>query len=350
MNAVDDDVLREAGQFEQALNDLETSLDEHILQQSGAPAHDTRQEALDVYNAFEEKRKKAALLEEAILTAKEKTWHERLRVTGQREKVKMTQAELACLQLEVHAEERKRNQMVNQREPAKEDIERKTGLLQRLIEARKRNREFAPVLAGLNSETVRLENQIAEANETEKAFVDTLTHRYVTTGQELNRVLRTEEEWAELKLTVEEQEAEIERLKCEIVKRGGVVATASRMERDKQEEAKASSKGERRIKKHFSVPAGSLRDLVTIQGYGLQAIRSQFDVAIDLQLGDSWGTHIATIAGLATNVDKAKDFVAKLGCVRQLVDEEEQEASRHHRLSQGFTDSEVSAQWKVGFI
>eukprot|EP01061_Rhynchopus_euleeides_P027887 TRINITY_DN4531_c0_g1_i2.p2 TRINITY_DN4531_c0_g1~~TRINITY_DN4531_c0_g1_i2.p2 ORF type:complete len:357 (+),score=137.48 TRINITY_DN4531_c0_g1_i2:57-1127(+) len=305
-------MLREAVEFEEMLESLEETLDRHILEVSGQKELDAKKQAYEIMKEYKARRKKVILLERSILQTKEETRVSRSTTAAVREKVKMAQAELSCMLLEVHALETERNALLQRTDPLLPERKERDALQEELLRLKKQNLEYPPVLAALNKETVSLENEISDIINSEKIFIAMLKERCVATGQELHQRLATEEEWGELRLVVSEQEAEIKRLRSRILAKGGTLPEFPTMERQRYEATLANIKADQHVKRYFAVPTGTLRHLATVQGHGLQGTRAKHNVQIDVDLGEAWAGNIISIAGPESAVDAAQGEVEKL--------------------------------------
>eukprot|EP01060_Flectonema_neradi_P009359 TRINITY_DN16671_c0_g1_i1.p1 TRINITY_DN16671_c0_g1~~TRINITY_DN16671_c0_g1_i1.p1 ORF type:complete len:368 (+),score=79.60 TRINITY_DN16671_c0_g1_i1:44-1105(+) len=304
-------VLQEAGEFESLLNEVDASLDHKILQLDGSEG-EAKEQAINVFKEFDRRRRAVSGLEGAILSCKEDIRLEKNQMNINRDKVKMTQAELSCLTLEVHALEQQRHRVLHEQVPALEERRERDSLQESLITLQQQNACYPRQLAELNKRTSELEALIKKETATDDTYISLLKDRCISTGQELHQRLANEEEWAELKLVTEEKKAEINALHEKLLSYGAVLPKSAKIERIRHETSKRVKKPNCEVSKYFVIPAGTLRPLVTIQGYGLQGIRTKYNVSIDIELGEGWCSNIISIRGLESSVEEAKVAIETL--------------------------------------
>ena len=305
-------MLREAVEFDAMLSSVDEHLDKCILEVHGERGLDPAKQAEEIFREYNARREKVRSLEHDILHNKEATRVSRNTTAALREKVKMVQAEHSCLLLEVHALETERNAILRSVDPAIAERNARDALQEELLRLKRQNLQYPKILAALQSETVRLEEEIASIVAKEQVFIAMLKERCVATGQELHQRLATEEEWGELRLVVSEQEDEINSLKMRIIAKGGTVPEFSTMERQRYEATKVQKEKAGHVKKYFAVPTGTLRHLATIQGHGIQGTRAKHDVQIEVDLGEAWAGNVISIAGPASAVRASQEEIARL--------------------------------------
>ena len=310
-SAATEQMLREAVEFGDMLDSVDEALDSSILAVHGQRDLDPKQQAQSIFNEYNTRRKRVQSLEQDILRSKEDARVRRNVVTGLREKVKMTQAELSCLLLEVHALETERNKMLNNVDPMLEERKVRDTLQDELLKLKHRNLKYPPVLADLNSETVRLEQEIQDIVAKEKTYITMLKERCVATGQELHQQTATEEEWGELRLLISEQETEIREYRHAILEKGGTLPRCTTTERQRYE-ATLRNKKVANVTRYFSIPTGTLRYLATVQGHGVQATRAKHNVVVNLDLGDAWANNVLSISGSEEAVQAASKEIRTL--------------------------------------
>eukprot|EP01064_Diplonema_japonicum_P026529 TRINITY_DN37980_c0_g1_i1.p1 TRINITY_DN37980_c0_g1~~TRINITY_DN37980_c0_g1_i1.p1 ORF type:complete len:364 (+),score=98.41 TRINITY_DN37980_c0_g1_i1:28-1092(+) len=310
--ATPEEVLVEAGRFENLLNTLDDELDKRILEANGDAGKSAKEQAMQILKEFKRTREKAADLESAILTCKDETRSAIETMKTTRDNVKGSQAELSCIMLETHALELERNQTLLDVTPAIPERKLRDEAEATLLKLKRKNKKYPETLAKLNSETVRLEEEILQLIEKDKLHINMLKERCIKSGQALYVRQAVEQEYAELRLVVAEQEEEIKALQLSIKEKNSNVPSAPRLEREKYfAELSKPKKSAKIVTKYFALPTGALRGAVTVQGYGFQALRAKYSVQIESEQGDFWGSHIITITGLDPDVASAsKDLQA----------------------------------------
>ena len=304
-------ILLEAAEFEALLDEVDDSIDRKILQIEGCEG-EAKEQAIGVFKEFDRRRRAVSGLEGAILTCKEDIRLEKNKMNVNRDKVKMTQTELSCLTLEVHALEQERHRILHEQVPALDERKTRDKLQEELISLQQRNACYPRELASLNVLTLKLENLINSEVKIDEAYITLLKERCVSTGQELHQRLANEDEWAELKLVTEEKKTEIQELQDTLLSFGATLPSSPKIERLRHETGKRSQQPNCEVTKYFAIPAGTLRPLVTVQGYGLQGIRTQHNVSVNIELGEGWCSNIISIRGLESSVEEAKTAIETL--------------------------------------
>eukprot|EP01063_Lacrimia_lanifica_P014350 TRINITY_DN20958_c0_g1_i1.p1 TRINITY_DN20958_c0_g1~~TRINITY_DN20958_c0_g1_i1.p1 ORF type:complete len:544 (+),score=144.77 TRINITY_DN20958_c0_g1_i1:85-1716(+) len=294
---------------------IDNGIDERVLEMM-AREEKAAQDVLDgMVAGFDEAKRTLLQLGMDVLKTKAATQNAQDRAAAVRDDVKLTQAELSCVALEVHTLERARRhvQPGARRQPACQAEQHRADA--ELVKAKLLNRKYPAEVAQRHEQTAALEKKIKECTEEDGVVLMALKERWASVAKELRQRASAEEEWGALKLLIGEQEKEILDLRRKIESVGGHVPAAVTAARQVYaEKLRKDAHVSPTVKNYFAVPAGTLCDITTTQGYGLQGIRAKHNVVIDVATRDGWADNIISIAGSEENVEAAKREIEQICC------------------------------------